>query len=166
VTDDKDQCPDTPANLQVNSNGCPIEITETDLELFDTGMIRTTRVTFASGSADLTEDSLVELNEIGRTLSNWPELEIEIGGHTDSQGSEAGNQNLSERRAKAVMDYMLARFADLRPENFTSVGYGEAQPFADNGSAEGRAQNRRVEFKILNAEAVKRVIESQKLLER
>jgi OOP family OmpA-OmpF porin len=166
VSDDRDQCPGTPANLQVNAEGCPIQITEAEVELFDTGMIRTSTVNFASGSAELTEDSLEELNSIGETLSNWPELIIEVGGHTDSQGSETDNQALSHKRAQAVLDYMAARFPKLPAAKYTAVGYGETAPIADNGTPEGRAHNRRVEFKILNAEEAKRVIENQKLLER
>jgi len=160
------QCPDTPSHLQVDETGCPIAITATETELLDTGMIRTSLVTFGSGSDELKTKSFGELLKIGETLINWPELRVEIGGHTDAQGSDELNQKLSEKRAQAVLDYLGSRFPDINSEQYTVVGYGESLPVADNATAEGRARNRRVEFKVLNAETIKRVIESQKLLER
>ena len=166
VLDGLDACPDTPSHLQVDPDGCPIAITATETELLDTGMIRTSMVTFESGSAELKPSSFDELNSIGETLINWPELRVEIGGHTDSQGGEALNQELSESRAQSVLDYMIASFPEINHDQYSVVGYGESLPVADNGTAEGRARNRRVEFKVLNAETIKRVIESQKLLER
>ena len=166
ILDGIDQCPDTPSHLQTDEFGCPIAITETETELLDTGMIRTSQVTFDSGSDILQTKSFDELNKIGGTLINWPELRVEIGGHTDSQGSESLNQALSEKRAQAVLDYMNAQFPEINSSQYSVIGYGESLPVADNTSAEGRARNRRVEFKVLNAETIKRVIESQKLLER
>lgn len=166
VLDGLDQCPDTPSHLQVDPSGCPIAITETETELLDTGMIRTSHVTFDSGSDVLQVESFPELDKIGETLTHWPELRVEIGGHTDSQGSERLNQELSEKRARAVLDYLNAKFPEINSAQYTVVGYGESLPVADNSTAEGRARNRRVEFKVLNAETIKRVIKSQKLLER
>ncbi len=166
VFDGLDQCPETPQHLKVDEQGCPIAITATETQLLDTGMIRTTAITFKTGSAELDQADTREIDEIGATLVRWPELQIEIGGHTDSQGAEAANQKLSERRAQAVLDYLTAKFPEIRAGQYSVKGYGESLPLADNATAEGRAQNRRVEFKVLNAETIKRVIESQKLLER
>jgi OOP family OmpA-OmpF porin len=166
VYDGLDQCPDTPQHLRVDAQGCPIAITETETQLLDTGMIRSTAITFKTASAELDQADTREIDEIGATLVRWPELQIEIGGHTDSQGSDAANQQLSERRAQAVLDYLVRKFPEIRIAQFSVKGYGESQPLADNATVDGRAQNRRVEFKVLNAETIKRVIESQKLLER
>ncbi len=166
VFDGLDQCPDTPSHLQVDDAGCPIAVTETEEQLLDTGMIRTSEVKFRSGSSELDLADTSALDEISAVLGNWPELRIEVGGHTDSQGSEELNQRLSEERAQAVLDYMVQRYPDIRAGQFTVTGYGESRPVADNGTAEGRAANRRVEFRVLNTEVIKRVIESQKLLER
>jgi len=166
ILDGLDQCPDTPSHLQTDEFGCPIAITETETELLDTGMIRTSQVTFDSGSDVLQVKSFEELNNIGNTLINWPELSVEIGGHTDSQGSESLNLALSQKRAQAVLDYMNAQFPEINSSQYSVVGYGESLPVAGNTSAKGRARNRRVEFKVLNAETIQRVIESQKLLER
>jgi OOP family OmpA-OmpF porin len=166
VFDGIDECPGTAANLRVDQKGCPIEITETEIQLLDTGMIRSTAIRFESGKANLQAESFAELDEIGRTLANWPELRIEIGGHTDSQGSEAYNKKLSERRAQAVLDYLTLHFPNIRVGQYTIAGYGESQPIATNDTAQGRAQNRRVEFKVLNMDELKRVIERRKQLEK
>jgi OOP family OmpA-OmpF porin len=78
-------------------------------------------------------------------LKRHTDLKVEIAGHTDSRGNEAYNQGLSERRAQAVADYLVAH--DANGSNITVKGYGENQPVADNGSDEGRASNRRVELR-------------------
>ncbi len=161
-----DNCPDTPANLFVDDQGCPMEITETVEQLLDTGMIRTSEVRFNSGSDELKTTDTAKLDEIGMTLSHWPELLIELGGHSDSQGSAEFNLTLSEKRAQAVLDYIVAKYPTIHTEQFTVVGYGEAAPINDNGTTEGRALNRRVEFKVLNTDVIKHVQERRKLMER
>ena len=86
------------------------------------------------------------LDEAVTTLKRYPGLKIEVAGHTDSTHSDAYNQGLSARRAQAVLDYFVER--GIPPDSLTAKGYGESMPVADNGSAEGRAQNRRVELRI------------------
>ena len=75
---------------------------------------------------------------------------MEIGGHTDSEGSESGNQRLSQERAEAVLAALRER--DLPLPEVTARGYGESAPVADNATAEGRAQNRRIAFSLAVAE--------------
>lgn len=166
VFDGLDRCPDTAANLQVDSNGCPIAVTATEIQLLDTGKITTSQIVFQSGSAKLDLADTRVLDEIGGTLENWPALKIEISGHTDSQGAAALNEALSQRRAQAVLDYLTANFAGIPAEQYTAVGYGEGHPVAENDTAEGRAQNRRVEFRVLNKETLQKEIENRRLLER
>jgi outer membrane protein OmpA-like peptidoglycan-associated protein len=163
VCDGVDQCPVTPADVRVDAKGCPIVVTEKETELLETGMIRLQDVNFESGKSTIKPDSYAALDEVGDILSRWPELRIEIGGHTDSQGSEAFNQKLSEDRAKAVLDYLLGKFSGLKAEQLTSAGYGEAKPVAPNDSVLNRAKNRRVEFKVLNTEALRRDTERTRL---
>ena len=91
-------------------------------------------------------------------------LQIEIGGHTDSQGSAAFNQKLSEERAQAVREWAQANCPGLTPGNYTFKGYGETKPVAKNSTAAGRAQNRRVEFKVMNPEELKRLKERRETL--
>jgi outer membrane protein OmpA-like peptidoglycan-associated protein len=156
VCDGLDKCPDTPGNVRVDRNGCPIEVSQKETELLDTGMIRLQDVNFDTGKSTIKPESEKVLDEVGNILARWPELRIEIGGHTDSRGSDAANQKLSEARAKAVLDYILQKFPELDPGQFTSQGYGETMPVAPNTTQLGMAKNRRVEFKVLNTEVLKR----------
>ena len=156
VLDGIDECPDTPKHIEVNKDGCPVETSDIETELLDTGMIRTTKINFEFGKSDIKKESYKVLDEIGEVLVQWPELEIEIGGHTDSQGSEDFNQRLSEDRAKAVYEYLMKKFPKIKDENLSAKGYGEEVPVAKNDTAEGRMENRRVEFKVLNKDELKR----------
>ncbi len=76
------------------------------------------------------------------------------------------NQELSEKRAQAVLDYLKGKFSALKSNQYTTKGYGESQPIADNKTEMGRAQNRRVEFKVLNREVLKKEIEKRKMLQK
>ncbi|TIH42921.1 OmpA family protein, partial [Klebsiella pneumoniae] len=80
------------------------------------------------------------------TAMRCPNATIEVAGHTDSDGEEAANQALSERRAQAVVDYLVR--AGLPANRFTPIGYGSTQPLAGNESEDGKAQNRRIEFVV------------------
>ncbi|MFH1765600.1 MAG: OmpA family protein [Gemmatimonadota bacterium] len=84
------------------------------------------------------------LDMIGGTLASCPDAAVEVAGHTDSSGSDAANQQVSERRAQAVVQYLVGRGVPV--ERLTAVGYGETRPIADNGTPAGREANRRVEF--------------------
>jgi len=117
-----------------------------------TGVLASSDIEFETDSAELKKDSKKVLDEVGEVLSEWPEAEVEISGHTDSSGEEAYNQKLSEKRAETVRAYLLENFHELRKENLRTVGYGEKRPEASNDTAEGRRINRRVEFRILNLE--------------
>lgn len=156
VCDGFDRCPDTPDNARVDNTGCPIQVSNKETELLETGMIRLQDVNFDTGKATIKPDSYRTLNEVGDILTRWPDLRIEIAGHTDSRGSDARNQALSAARARSVLEYILDKFPELRPERFTSKGYGELQPIASNTTALGMARNRRVEFKVLNTEVLRR----------
>jgi outer membrane protein OmpA-like peptidoglycan-associated protein len=96
----------------------------------------------------LKEDSYPELRRVAEFMTNNSEVEIEIAGHTDNMGSTTYNQGLSNRRAKAVFDYLVEN--GVASDRVVSRGFGEGSPVADNDTSEGRAQNRRVEFKILS----------------
>ncbi len=84
-------------------------------------------------------------------LEDCPGLKLEIGGHTDAQGSEGGNKALSQARAEAVLVALQGRRVDV--SGMTAVGYGEGIPIADNGTEEGREANRRIEFVLKEAPA-------------
>jgi OOP family OmpA-OmpF porin len=166
VYDGLDKCPDTDSKLQVDVEGCPIAVTEMEVQLLDTGSITTSSIVFETSSSEIAAASKDVLAEIGETLSRWPELRVEIGGYTDSSGSATYNQRLSEQRAQSVLEYLLANYPGITSTQYTVKGYGEENPLADNETAEGRAANRRVEFKVLNTEELKIQIEKRRLLER
>jgi OOP family OmpA-OmpF porin len=104
-------------------------------------------VAFAPGSAVIDTASHDTLDRLAAIFRRCPDGQIEIGGHTDSQGSETLNQRLSQARAEAVLDAMLAR--GVRLDRIAARGYGEALPVASNETEEGRTLNRRIEFKAV-----------------
>jgi outer membrane protein OmpA-like peptidoglycan-associated protein len=166
VSDGADKCPGTAAGLKVDSEGCPIEVTEKETELLDTGMIRLEDVHFETGKADILPESQPMLDVVGAVLRKWTELWIQIGGHTDSRGSNAANQKLSEARAASVLSYLTGKFPELKAEQFTAVGFGESKPLVPNTSPANMARNRRVEFTVLNRDVLKREVERRKLLHK
>ena len=166
VPDGLDKCEGTPDSVRVDKDGCPIEISERETQFLETGLIRLNDVNFATGKAVLMESSYPSLNQVGGLLENWPQLKIEIGGHTDSQGAAAANQKLSLDRAAAVEKYLLEHFKGLTDAQFTVKGYGEAKPLVPNTSKASMAKNRRVEFKVLNTDVLKKEVERRKLLQK
>jgi OOP family OmpA-OmpF porin len=87
--------------------------------------------------------------EIGATLITIMDADIEVHGHTDATGPEEYNMGLSRRRAEAVRDWLLENFSDLNSSQFTVRQFGEGQPIDTNDTRAGRAQNRRVEIKVI-----------------
>lgn len=166
VTDDKDRCPNTQANVKVDSDGCPIELTERETELLDKGRITTREVHFETAKWDILPESRPVLDEIGKILIQWPQLKIEIGGHADARGSDAYNMDLTQKRAQSVLDYLIQGFPQIKADQYTAVGYGERKPVASNKTVEGMAKNRRVEFKVLNTEELKKERERRRLLQK
>ena len=104
-------------------------------------------VTFATDSADLNASFYDVLNSVGKVLKEFDQTVVEVAGHTDSTGSEAYNQGLSERRAGSVSQYLQSR--DISGQRLITVGMGELRPVADNSSAPGRQANRRVEITMV-----------------
>jgi outer membrane protein OmpA-like peptidoglycan-associated protein len=103
-------------------------------------------VFFDTDKFDLKPKSKVELNKLADFLKANPELVIELGGHTDNKGSKTHNKTLSQDRAKAVLDFLVT--AGVEAKRLSSNGYGDERPIADNETEEGRAMNRRTEYKI------------------
>lgn len=131
-----DRCPNTTAGVRVDVNGC--EIRE---------VIELPGVNFESNSDRLLPGADGVLRDAAATLRRYPDLVVEVAGHTDSAGAADYNQGLSERRANTVRDYLIN--AGVRAANLSARGYGEAEPIADNGTSTGRARNRRVELRII-----------------
>ncbi len=104
-------------------------------------------VTFATNRADVRAEFRPVLDQLANSLSQYPGTVIRVEGHTDSVGSASYNQTLSESRAQSVRSYLIQR--GIAPNRIEAIGYGLTRPIADNATAEGRAQNRRVEVLIV-----------------
>jgi outer membrane protein OmpA-like peptidoglycan-associated protein len=102
-------------------------------------------ITFATGKADITSESEETLQKALRTLRTYPEIDVEISGHTDDVGSNSSNRRLSQLRAEAVKDWLINH--GVESNRLSAMGYGEEQPFVPNDSPENRQKNRRIEFK-------------------
>ncbi len=130
VPDSEDLCPDTPIGATVNNKGC---WALKGVMLFD------------FDSSTIKPEAYSLLDEVAIILEHNPEIKGEIRGYTDSTGTEEYNQQLSEKRAQAVEEYLEKKGTD--PARLTSKGYGASQPIASNETKEGRQENRRVELK-------------------
>lgn len=117
-------------------------------DLLETGTFTTNDIRFASGSDRIETTSAGILNEIGTAMKTAPQASFVITGHTDSDGSDAANQTLSEKRALSVKKYLVSNFG-INESNLLTRGKGATEPVADNTIADGKAKNRRVEFKKL-----------------
>lgn len=140
VIDRLDRCPNTPAGTKVDMHGCPdllLSLTGINFK-FDSSVIE-------PSSSDILDRAVASLNEA-------KDVAVRIEGHCDSTGSDAYNQLLSERRANAVRDYLVAH--GIAAQRLSVVGKGEGQPAASNDTEEGRYQNRRVEFRVAGEAAV------------
>jgi OOP family OmpA-OmpF porin len=165
VFDGVDRCPDTNVAWAVDEDGCPIPVSETYQEFLDAKSV-STPIEFESGKAELKPESEDILRRVGDVLADWPEAEVEIGGHTDSQGADKFNKTLSENRAKAVKDWLTSNYPSIKSGNLSAKGFGEGQPIASNDTAEGRAQNRRVTFTLTNADELGKDIETRRYKKR
>lgn len=111
----------------------------------DRGLVLTLGdVVFDAGKASLQPSAMTAIDRLAQLLSVYPERSIRIEGHTDSVGDDAANQELSERRAAAVRDALLAR--GVEAARIEAVGYGTTHPIADNRTESGRQKNRRIEI--------------------
>lgn len=125
------------------------DTTRRTIELVAKGMVLTLKgVYFEFGKATLRTESYPALIEAAQIMKDNPDIQVEIQGHTDSIGSEKANLVLSEKRAYAVMNF-LVQYGGIDPKRLTARGYGESKPIASNETEEGRQLNRRVEFVIL-----------------
>jgi OOP family OmpA-OmpF porin len=134
VVDAMDKCPDTPAGTKVLANGCPVP-----------KVVKLEGVNFTSGTATFVAGANAKLDQAVQALKDNPTIGVEIAGHTDSQGDAELNRKLSQQRADAVRKYLIS--GGVSPDQVTAKGYGEDEPVAGNDTADGRAQNRRVELR-------------------
>lgn len=145
IPDHLDECPNTTAGAKVDEKGCYILLTENH-EF-------TLNVTFASGSSVLNKDSIDDVRDLAAFLTEYPNTQVTIEGHSDSTGSAALNKRLSQQRADAVKQSLVEDFG-IQESRVSSIGYGITRPIADNATVEGRAKNRRVVAQV-SAEVTK-----------
>jgi OmpA-OmpF porin, OOP family len=132
------------ADISVKPAVAPVDATVCQ-QLFS-DLLAKGRIRFEPGRATIDPDSAGLLDRLIETALRCPNVNIEIAGHTDGDGDAAFNQALSEKRAQAVMDYLVK--AGLAADRFTATGYGSTQPLAGNDTDDGKAQNRRIEFVV------------------
>jgi OOP family OmpA-OmpF porin len=137
VPDHRDDCLFTKAGVRVDVKGCEIS-----------DIISLPGVNFETGFDMLLPGTEYLLETAAATLKKYPEMHIEVAGHTDDVGNAAANAGLSERRARTVRHFLIEY--GVEEERLTFKGYGEAEPIADNSTAEGRATNRRVELRLIS----------------
>jgi outer membrane protein OmpA-like peptidoglycan-associated protein len=142
VTDAADRCPSTPSGVEVDAEGCQVLFQPTKKTLILEG------VNFETGKSTLTPESETILNGVAESLVANDSIRVQVTGHTDNTGSLALNRRLSRARAEAVRTYLISR--GVAEARLTARGFGPDQPVASNKTAEGRAQNRRVELTRLN----------------
>lgn len=140
VADADDKCP-SKAGTAANK-GCP----EIKAEVIERLKLVAQDIDFETGSATIKTKSFVILDEVVQILNQHPDYYVSVSGHTDNVGNANSNLILSQKRAKAAADYLISK--GINPSRVSSAGYGETQPIADNGTAAGRAKNRRVSFNL------------------
>jgi len=155
VVDDRDNCPDTAGNIA--NIGCPGEPEKETvvittpapaptIEVIERLNFVARSVLFNTASAELRTESRVSLDEIARTVMQYPDADFVIEGHTDNTGGTQLNQDLSQRRAQSVVNYLVGK--GVNRSKLSAIGYGETRPIASNDTSEGRQQNRRVVIKV------------------
>jgi outer membrane protein OmpA-like peptidoglycan-associated protein len=140
VRDIDDACPTEPG--PASNRGCP-ELEEEVIKELD---FAAQNLQFEFGSAVIRTGSHTILDEVAEILEEWKNYHVRVEGHTDSVGSEESNQVLSEKRAQAATAYLISK--GISADRISHTGYGESKPKTSNDTAEGRAQNRRVEFNL------------------
>ncbi|MFQ5914498.1 MAG: OmpA family protein, partial [Nitrospinota bacterium] len=158
VPDYLDKCPNTPKGVKVDSNGCPLDSdgdgvpdyldkcpgTPKGAKVDSRGCWVIPGAFFDTDKSDIKPQFELELAEALAILKKNPKLRIEVQGHTDSRGSDAYNETLSENRARAAVEFFVRM--GLSRARFSVIGHGESRPIASNDTPEGRARNRRVEL--------------------
>jgi outer membrane protein OmpA-like peptidoglycan-associated protein len=137
IPDARDNCPDVAGDA--NRNGCPFKA---PAKIEDNFILE--GVTFRTGSAEITEDSYQNLDQVYESLAKYNDRKYEIAGHTDNTSTDKINIKLSLDRANAVREYLINR--GIEAGRLVGKGYGSSRPKADNKTAAGRSLNRRIEF--------------------
>jgi outer membrane protein OmpA-like peptidoglycan-associated protein len=143
IPDLKDKCPDEPESFNNvdDEDGCPDSVKK-EPDMPKQQLLR--GINFKSGKAEMTYESYQFIEPLLKQLRKYPEVVIEVRGHSDSVGSYAKNMQLSQQRAESVRQYLISK--GIEPDRIRAAGFGSSSPIADNRTAAGRAQNRRIEI--------------------
>ena len=146
IFDKDDKCPSEPEtkNGFEDNDGCPDELPKKLAKSFS-GAIK--GIEFDTGKADVKPKSFAVLDNAVKLMKEYPEVRVEVSGHTDNAGESAANKKLSQERADAVKAYLVQQGIDA--SRVVALGYGDEKPVADNAKPAGKAKNRRIEFKLL-----------------
>tara|TARA_R110002072_G_scaffold1130_10_gene9482 strand:+ start:52823 stop:53911 length:1089 start_codon:yes stop_codon:yes gene_type:complete len=135
VVDANDKCANTNAAFKVDASGCPVMLTEAvEIKM---------NVKFANNSSIVTSENFSEIQKVADFMKQFDKTTVTVEGYSDDRGRAAYNKNLSQKRADGVRTTLINEFK-IPAERITAIGYGEENPIANNATAEGRAQNRRV----------------------
>ena len=134
---------------------------EVERQLIETGRIRLENIYFETASSRLLPESEETLREAGRTLEKFPDLRIEVQGHTDTRGWARYNMRLSQARAEAVRSFLLEYF-QIKPGNYNAKGYGETRPETEERNEEELLRNRRVVLRVLNPDVLPKGVTIEK----
>ncbi|MBK1696372.1 OmpA family protein [Rhodovibrio salinarum] len=167
VRDTRDDCPDTPEGAEVNDRGCPLDTdgdgvanardacahtppgVRVDAQgcSLEQGLNDLPPVFFNTNKASIRPESYRILRDVADRLAERPGVRVRVIGHTDNRNTAAYNMDLSQRRAKAVVSFLIERGID--PDRLVAVGRGESEPIASNDTEAGMARNRRVEYEVI-----------------
>ena len=145
VADRVDKCPD---QVGPPPDGCPRAYSM--VEVKRERIVIRQQVRFATGRSKVLPDSFALLGQVVQVLNDFPRMRVSIEGHTDAVGGEAANMKLSQQRAEAVRAWLVGK--GIAPARLQATGFGPTRPMASNGTARGREQNRRTEFRIVSLE--------------
>ncbi len=148
IPDLKDKCPNEPETFNGidDEDGCPDKKEKKEVNMPQHQIMH--GVNFKSGRSEMTPDSRYQVDKLVETLKEYPEVTVEVRGHTDSIGRYETNMRLSQERAESVRQYLIRK--GVAPDRIRAVGYGPSVPVADNRTASGRAKNRRIEIRRTN----------------
>ena len=144
VCDGIDQCANTPIDKKVDDKGCPLAVPKAPPLFVEKKAIILEGVEFANDKATLRPASLTTLDRVAESLKDWPDVKVEIQGHTSEPGTWAYNLELSQRRAEAVRSYLMSK--GVGGYRLVAKGYGKTRMIAKNNTPEGQQKNRRVEL--------------------
>ncbi|MCP4805912.1 MAG: OmpA family protein [Proteobacteria bacterium] len=147
VADPVDRCPQQPENINeyMDQDGCP-DTKPQLVKIANRQIVIEEKIQYETGKAVIKPESYKILDDVIQVMTDYPQIEVRIEGHTDSDGSDAANLTLSKARADSVFEYLIAN--GVEATRLETVGYGETRPVDTNRTSTGKANNRRVEFHI------------------